>query len=273
MGKKTFNIAFVWYWDKASSVIDNWRDGLKAALEIVGQEHQVDWYIDKQVPKDDYDWILTWSDAQCGFLDRPYKAKKGLFLTAMPQDYTKLRNLDVVFCESDPILEAVRAQGIRAVKAFGTDTDTFKPKKGKKDIEYFYPATFSPWKQQRRIASLVKPVLFVGTVQPDGKEDYEAVKKEGRHTLEIGYFPVEKIVGYYQRAKKVVIPAIHGSERTALEAMACGIEPIVFTEKENPKLYSYIKELKESGLSPREFVLKNYSHKIYAEKILGVINE
>lgn len=261
-------IAFLWYFDKASSVVNNWRDGLRAAIELVGSKHTVDWYLDKEKPKDEYDFILFWDDSNSEFfnyLDN-YHARKGLCLTTDPQNWVNLGKLDVVYCESNPIYEAIRAQGIRAIKAFGTDIDFFTPGRRVKTIDFFYPATFSPWKRQSEIAYLGKQLTCVGTVQPDGKEELEECIKKGVN-IENGYFPARKIRDYYQKSKNVIIPAVHGSERTVLEAMACGIKPIV-THPENVRTSSYVKELEESGLTPRDFIVNNYSHYKYTEQLL-----
>lgn len=260
-------ICFLWFFDKAPQVYDNWRDGLRSAMELIGKEHQVDWIIGKEYPSYEYDAILFWDDSNSSFFSKieGYPGKKGIFLTTDPHNFENLRKVDVVYCESQPIYDAVRAQGIHAVKAFGTDTDFFTWSEKKKTIPYFYPATFSPWKRQSTVAHLGKDLLCVGTVQPDGVQELAECEKNGVK-VEVGYFPVEKIRDYYQKAQKVIIPAIHGSERTVLEAMACGIKPEV--NPENVRTYSYIKELEESGLEPREFVVKNYSHVKYAKDIL-----
>lgn len=273
MGKGgSIKIAFVWHFDKASRVISKWRDGLKAAIELIAKEHAVHWFLDKERPDDDYDAVIFWDDSNSSFFDHinEYYGKKGLCLTTDPQNFDNLRKLDVVYCESTPVYEQVRAQGIHAVKAFGTDTDFYKPKDMEKDIEYFYPATFSPWKMQRNIAFLGKRLTCIGTIQPDGVEDLQVCLNNGVN-IETGYFPARKIKDYYQRSKHVIIPAVHGSERTILEAMACGIKPDVINPN-NIKAYSYIKELEESGLTPRDFVVKNYSAEKYAKDILrGII--
>jgi hypothetical protein len=267
-------IAFVWYFEKASWVYDNWRDGLRSALDIINKKHQVSYFLDKTVPDvtDNFDFILLWDDSNSEFFKQidKFKCRKGICLTTDPQNFDNLRKVDVVFCESQPVYDAVRSQGIRAIKAFGTDTDFFKPGK-KKDIEYFYPATFSPWKLQREIAYLGKELTCVGTVQPDGVFDLTKCKENGVNVI-TDYLPVSKIRDYYQRAKRVVIPAIHGSERTVLEAMSSGIMPVVL-HPENKKTFSYLTELIESGLTPREFVIKNYSHKVYAKNLLKGICE
>ena len=266
--KSNLSIAFVWYFDKADKVYDNWRDGLRSAIELLEKKHQVEWVIGQILPEDKFDVILFWDDSNSKFFDHidKYKGKKGLFLTTTPTNFNNLRQLDVVYCESEPVYKMVRAQGIHAVRAFGTDTDFFTPDEREKDIEYFYPATFSPWKLQRNIAHLGKDLTCIGTVQPDGYEDWNECVHRGVN-VKVGYFPAEQILEYYRRSKRVVIPAIHGSERTVLEAMSCGIKPDVINPL-NIKTMSYMIEFEKSGLTPREFVVKNYSHHKYAEDIL-----
>jgi len=123
------NIAFVWYWKEASKFKDNWRDGLRAAIEEIEKEHTVKWFLDENVPEDAYDFILFWGDSYCPFFDQldRYKCRKGLCLSTMPQNFNNLKKVDVVYCESTPVYEEVRRVGIRAIKAFGTDTDFYTP--------------------------------------------------------------------------------------------------------------------------------------------------
>lgn len=270
-------IAVVWFWDKASQIFPNWRDGHRAAIEEIGKEHEVHWFLDKQIPDPGHGWdfVLFWDDSNSQFFTEVhrYDCRKGMILTTDPHNFDNLRKIDVVFVESEPVYEAVRSQGIRAIRAMGTDTNFFKPKpKVVKDIEYFYPATFSPWKRQADIAHLGEKLLCVGTIQPDGVAEYEACQASGVR-LEEGYFPVEKIRDYYQRSQHVIIPAVHGSERTVLEAMACDILPEV-TNELNQRTLSYIKEYEASGeKNPRDFVVKNYSHKVFAQNLLkGVVH-
>ena len=270
-------IAFVWYWDKAKEIYPDWRDGLRAAMELVGEKHQVDWHIGKELPDGEYDFLLFWDDSNSEMFNALGCApRRGICLTTDPHNIDNLRKLDVVFCESVPILNAVRSQGIRAIKAFGTDTDFFSPDLGvEKDIEFFYPATFSPWKRQSDIASLGEKLWCVGTVQPDGVLELDACRRNGVH-IEEGYFPVKKIRDYYRRAKNVIIPAIHGSERTVLEAMSCGVWPTILND-DNIRTKSYVEEFvkwKTDSNTPRDFILENYSHIKYAEQLLkGIEND
>jgi glycosyltransferase involved in cell wall biosynthesis len=268
------DIAFIWEWERAKEIEPNWRDGLRACLEELAKNNRVDWLL-YETPKKDYDWIITWCDSNSNFshfFTPQYKAKRGIFLTTNPTNYHNLQGFDVVFCESSVVLEECRRWGIHAVKAFGTDTEFFKPKKVKKDIEYFYPATFSPWKRQATISYLGSKLTCVGTIQPDGMGEYGACIEHGVK-CEVGYFPPEKIRDYYQRTQSIIIPAVHGSERTVLEAMSCNILPEVINDA-NEKSQTYLQEYARSECkTPREFVKKYYSGKTYAQSVLKGLNE
>lgn len=266
-------IAVIWYWPRASEIFSDWRDGIKAAVELIGKEHQVEWFLDKQVPQtDDYDALIFWDDSNSSFfpqlLNYP-KAKKGIFLTSdNGLNIGNLKQLDIVFCESKPVLTVVLTGGAKGVLGFGTDDKFFTPDLSvKKDIEYFFPGTLSPWKNQSSIAYLGDKLLICGTIQPDGYQELEACEKAGVQ-IKIGYFPVEEIRNFYRRAKRVIIPSLHGSERTWLEAASCDILPEV-TNQSNIRLQSYGREYHLSqAKSPRQFILRNYSAKHYANQIL-----
>ncbi len=263
-------IAFIWYWDKASETYPNWRDGLRKAMELIGEEHEVVWFFDKNIPEtDDWDAIYFWDDSNSSFFKHidKYHCKKGLCLTTSPSNFDNLRKLDVVFCESKVVLEQVRSQGIHGVLAFGTDSDFYTPDPTvEKDIKYLCVSCFSPWKRQRDIAYLGKDLYCVGGLEPDGQEDYQAVVDAGA-TVEVGYFSAEHIRDLYRRAENVIIPAKHGSERTVLESLSMGIVPIL-TDKNN-KTYTLWREYLDSGLDSglglRDFILRNYSGQIYAK--------
>jgi len=261
-------INWIWEWEKAKEIEPNWRDGLRAATEIIGREHKTTWKLN-ELPDDDCDWIITWCDSNSQFSRNvsSYKAKRGIFLTTHPTNWVNLLGFDIVFCETSIIYNECRQMGINAKRAFGTDDSFFSPVSKEKDIEYFYPATFSPWKLQSKIAHLGNKLLCVGTIQPDGQAEYDTCVNNAVIT-EVGYFPPEKIRDYYRRSKEVIIPAIHGSERTVLEAMSFNILPQVIN-KENKRAMSYLTEYKQSGMiMPRAFIQKYYSAEKYAEDIL-----
>lgn len=260
-------INFIWYWNRAMEIAPNWQDGLRAALMELGKRHTVNILLGEIEPLDDADFILFWGDSNCPFfqhLDK-YTAKKGIILTTDPHNLDNLRKLDVVYCESKPVYDQVRAAGIHAVLAFGTDTEFYTPTDVVKDIPYFYPATFSPWKRQSAIAHLGGRLLCIGTTQPDGFGEKGACEENNVKILE-GYFNPDLIWDCYNRARFVPIPAVHGSERTCLEAMSMNIVPTV--NPDNKKTLSFVEGYIHSGYNtPRDFVLANYSPEIYAKNI------
>lgn len=268
MGEESMKIAFIWYYDKASEIMPNWRDGLRAAIEEIEKEHQVDWYLDKKLPTGEYDFYLVWDDSNTQV---PDFGRMGLCLTTDPTNIENLKRFEAVYCESDLIFDEVRKQGIRAIKAFGTDSNFFTPDETEKDIEYFYPATFSPWKRQEKIADLKDQLTCVGTIQPDGVAQYDACVRNNVN-VKVGYFPAEDIRDLYRRSKRVIIPAEHGSERTVLEAMSMNI-PIKITSTTNTKVQWLLNEaavdrLNNGTKTTRDFILKYYSPEVYAQALM-----
>lgn len=266
-------ICFIWYWNRASEISPNWRDGYTACVEELGKEHDIDVYMDEDLPDpaEPYDFIWLWADPNSPVLQeiQNRQGKKGVSLTTMPQNMQNLKGLDVIYCESQPVTDAVRAAGFHAVKAFGTDEQFFSPDDSvEKTIPYFYPATFSPWKRQSELAYLGPLLTCVGTVQPDGLAEKEACDLAAVN-IEEGYFPAQKIRDMYRRTQRIIIPAVHGSERTVLEAMSMNIPVEVTHPDTNFKTASYLEEYKKSGCkSTREFILKEYSAAKFAENIM-----
>ena len=268
---KKISICFCWAWDRAAEIYPHWRDGLRTAIEIIGKKHNVDWILGEE-PQDKYDFILFWTDSQNPILQKHYSCPTGLcYGSTFPPDVNKLRDLKVIYVENSITYDLVRRDGLRAIKAFGTDTDFFSPIKREKCMEYFYPATFSPWKRQSKIAHLGGNLLCVGEIQPDGQQEYKACLDAGVQ-LRGRYTPSAEIVDYYRWCKKVIIPARYGSERTVLEAMSMDILPEV--AEDNDRAMTFINEFKESKIkSPREFVIKNYSAEKYAKQLLRGIEQ
>ena len=265
------NIDLVWYFSKAHWVYPLYRDGVRAAMEEIARRgHTVRWHLglDPQIPTDS-DFILLWDSSGSQFIKRlkDYPQRKGIILTTdLGMDVEALRPFDIVFAEAQPVVDKIRPYGIRVVKAFGTDTDFFRPTYEEKLYKAFYPATFSPWKRQNLFADKYgRDGLCVGTVQPDGWGIYEHCIRQGTHVI-TGYLPAKLLKALYNMSEFVDITGWEGSGRTVLEAMSLGKDVLV--SPENHKCQSYIDEYTRSGLEPRDFVLKNYSEKTYADAIL-----
>lgn len=286
-------IAVIWPWKGAKQFKPQIKDGLISALnDIVAKKHQVDWFLeDDEPPVGKYDWIMPWGVAGIPFNNtiEKYKCKKALFCAGHADDTANLKKFDVVFVESPLIYKQLRPYCWNIELAFGVNTDEYKPLDVPKMIDAVYPATFSGWKRQQLFAEALKHRgLVFGVMQPDGAKYYQHCYYSGTMTL-AGLMPQQLMAFMYNVSRTCVITSWHGSERTALEALACNL-PVVVTNdnaltcsllpKEgaitcDPKPY-YIKEAFEKALTftnlkNREYVLANWTHRHYAKKILAAI--
>ena len=265
-------------------------DGLHAALRLVGEKHEVVWFLAEDEPDDTYDWILPWGVGSLPFNNtiEKYRARKALLCAGHPDDTANFNKFEVIFVESPKVLEQVRPHCRRAVLAFGTDTDLFKPTKAPKVYPTFYPATFSEsWKRQTLFArGSVRGGLACGVVQPDGLVGVRWCEEYGVHTLE-GLVPTYIVAQLYNMAHVGIITSWHGSERTVLEMMASNL-PLVIT-RDNELACSLVTDeciqveptaeaIREGfheaygkTVNTRQHVVDNYSHFKYAERILSVL--
>jgi hypothetical protein len=265
-------IDVLWYFDKAEWVWPNYRDGVRAAMEVLeDRDHTVRWHLglDPQVPADS-NFILIWAESTTPAIEKvkDHPAKKGLLLTTdLGLSIEHLRAYDVVFAEAQPVVDAIKPHGIHVVKAFGTDTEFFSPiTNARKEYEAFYPATFSPWKRQNLFADKwLDKGLCMGTVQPDGFDILRHVVEAKTH-IYLGYAPAERVRDFYRRSRVVDITGWEGSGRTVIEGLSMGMA--VRVSPDNHKCLSYLKEWEKSGLTPREFAQKYYSEEVYADQLL-----
>lgn len=272
-------ISTIWHFNQAKLIWPYFRDGLRSALEIISEDHEVEWVLEDGSPRLDSDFLLFWDDSNSTYVQRflDYKCRKGLILTTdLGLNIENLHNYDVVFSETKFIADKVRSHGIRSIKAFGTDDSFFNPyysNRTPQKIRWnaFYPATFSKWKRQDVFSKKHRQRgLLLGTIQPDGWD----ILKEcvgNRTQVMIGYFPVDYIRELYLMSEMVDITGYEGSGRTVLEAMSMDLP--VEVSLDNYKCRSYIRELKASGLTPRKFILKEYSAKCYADNLMKGIAE
>ena len=282
-------IAIIHPFEKARWVFPIQHDGLKAALNLIGQKHQVDWYLESYVPDDSYDWIIPWGVGSLTFnySIEKYKGRKALLCAGHPDDLENIDKFETVFVESPEVYEQMKEHCKQIILAFGTDTDFFKPTENKKMFDAFFPATYSPWKRQRLFGLAIgSRGLTCGYMQPDGVEDYKTCVENNTYTL-VGILPTVLIAQLYNMSRTCVVPAWHGSERTVLEAMSTNIPLVVVKDNilacslvtdvcikvdPNPQaLREGFYRALEKKVNTREYVIENYSHIIYAEKLLRVL--
>lgn len=280
-------IAIVHPWDRAKWTEPIQWDGLHKALQIVGQKHQVDWFLQGDEPDNSYDWILPWGVGSIPFNKtiEKYKGRKALLCAGHPQDTANFEKFEAIFVESPAVAKQILHP--KVALAFGTDTEFFRPMNEEKMFDVFFPATYSPWKRQDLLAESGKglKILTCGVVQPDGVEIFQKCNEEG-YTM-AGVVPTKLIAQLYNMSKVVCITAWHGSERTTLEAMSTNV-PLVIT-KDNELACSLttdevikidpdplcirlgIDQALSQVVNTRQHILEKYSAEKYAEKIISVI--
>jgi len=194
---------------------------------------------------------------------------------------------DLVFVESKVYEDEFKALGKRVIRAFGIDTDLFKPIKQPKIWDAIFPATFANWKRHSIFAETMgNKGVACGWMYPDHEqENWQICQEKG--TMILPHLS-HKAVAYLMNAAKTCVitsDSTGGSQRTVLEAMACNIPVIVASDSDKTTEYirdcgigetinpdpnsirKAIERLKDKEVNSREWVIKNYSAQVYADKL------
>lgn len=194
---------------------------------------------------------------------------------------------DIVFTESKSYIDWMKSKGVKkVVQAFGTNTELFKPMKMPKFWDGFFPATGAAWKRHNLFAEALKDKgLVCGWWQPHEPQCLQTCIDNGTGILH--HQMPESIVYLYNMAHTVVITSsdVGGSQRSVLEAMACNRPVIVMAdstmtseyvmeagegmivEPNVPDIQKAVAEMKGKEVNTRDWIMKNYSEFIYADKV------
>lgn len=255
-------------------------------------------YVNLHFSTDPVKALLDWNpDAILGFSDlsRPYlkelAGKKPIGLCYTGGTFLDYKNVpSIIFVESRSYLKWFREMGINAVQAFGTNTEIFKPYKQPKVFKAFFPATFAAWKRHELFAEAMgKDGLVCGWWQPHEPQCVQVCFDKGVGVLH--HQMPESIVHLYNMSHTVVITSRDdgGSQRAVLEAMACGIPPIVMDDSDKCREYveeagfgkivsptegaireaveHYIWQNLEKGQKGIDYIASKYTERHYADKI------
>lgn len=289
-------IAFVWQESSKPEVFNHWNDGLRAAMRIVEQTHEVKYY----EPWDEFeaDLILYW-EAPCTINGpngehwnriRNLPTRKILLFAGGPLKKEWVEGFDLLLVESKVNAEECDSLNIPYDIAFGVNTDIFKPQKQNKVFDAIHHGTFAAWKHQPLIAeALGSKALLIGKFQPHEQFLIDDSLKFGAVVIPKTSYD---ILPYHISSAFVccnMADVWGGGQRTTLEAMACGTPVICRTDSPKnreyieesgfgevispsvPQIQEAVKRLKEKNLSPQigiDYVNSKWTHKHYAEKIL-----
>jgi len=213
--------------------------------------------------------------------------KVGLLFAGGHEEHIYGEQYDIIFTENKYINDKFIDQGYNAKIAFGINTDIFKPYKQPKLFKAIYPAVFGMWKRQDLFASAFgKDGVCIGRYQLHEPQCLQWAQDAGCMTVPM-ILPQSAMSYFYNASEWVVSTATNdsGGQRTVLEAMACNVPIIVM--QDNYKASEYVMEsgfgfavapavneilsITDSGTKvnedSRQYVLDNWTHKHYAERI------
>lgn len=256
-------IAFVKDWHDDLEHIGGNSDGILAAVAELSKRHSV-----LLVTRDtglanrtiinginyanlapgEYEAVLNNSDAiVCwGSLDRPWHGTLPEGIPAIlcfaggPTSHPFLRNFDHVLVESRVYEEAFSRHITRVSRAFGTNTDIFRPEaRTTKVFDAIYPASFC---FHKNIELFAKAMGGRGLAVGNWNEETIVSK-----CLQLG-LPIMRRVSsaalcdLYNMSRCTVVPCgpDGGAQRVVLESMACGI-PVVLAN-DNDKCREFVEE-------------------------------
>lgn len=294
-------LAFLW--QGFDGRYGQWHDGLWAAMQLISKEHDVR-YFDfplESIHEFNPDIVLYWeapstlkgqhADNYRSVIDLPYK--KALLFAGGPVEPMTCYGFDLYFVESRINEEEFERLGLPWKRAFGTNTQVFKPERTVKTHKGFLQATFAGWKRQDLFAeALGQDGVVAGRTQEHDRDGYNACVKYGVKILPEQ--PVEVVARLINQSKAVVNTAAYwgGGQRCTLEAMACGVPVIVMAD--SPKNREYVDEsgagivvepnardiqkafeelTPEMGKRGVEYVKSKWTERSYADAILEGIYE
>lgn len=204
-------------------------------------------YVDLRFSPDPVRSLLEWNpDAILGFSDfsRPYlreiRGKKPIALCYTGGTFKDYKDVpDIVFVENKSYAKWMRDIGVAGVaQAFGTNTEIFRPVRQPKVFKAFFPATFAGWKRHELFAEAMgKDGLACGWWQENEPACHEVCFKYGCAVLH--HQMPESVVHLYNMSHTCLVTSRNegGSQRSVLEAMACGIPPIVMSDSDKNREY------------------------------------
>lgn len=295
-------IAFVWQGIRDPKIVHGWQDGLRLAVEKISQGFDVKFY----EPSEDIvaDIILYWEAPIT--IQHPINGvyynkvrfndgKKILLFAGGQIKKEWVDGFDLLLVESKINEQECENLGIPYLHAFGINDRDFRPIKQEKVYDGMLHGTCATYKRQWLIGeALGEKGMVCGRYQEHDAEPFDRCKKYGCKVMPE---MLPDILVYEINSSHTLIQTSDmwgGGQRATLEAMACGIPPIVMSD--SPKNMQFVEDsgfglvveptaeaikrgvqqLKDNPPSIDkgiDYVNRNYTSEIYKNQILKAINK
>lgn len=299
MNHKNPTLSFVWF--GIDGRFGKWKDGLWLAMKHLEKEYTV--YYQEPTEEIKGDIILFW-EAPCtaNGKDKEMYLKiqnnpkpKILLFAGGPIKAEWVKGFDIICVESEINKKEFAEIGIETITAFGINEEIMRPMV--MDILYdgMHHGTCASWKRQWLLGeALGDKGLVVGRYQEEDPFPFNECKKYGCNIMEEQ--PAENIAVLLNRSHACVQTSDYwgGGQRCTLEAMACGV-PVICME-DSPKNREYVEEsgfgfvvypnkeeirkavekIKENPFDPkqgRDYIMKKWTSKHYADNLIKAINK
>lgn len=238
-------------WQGLDGRYGQWNDGLRAAIRILAKTHEVRLFDFPLKGMDEFkpDIVLYW-EAPCtingkdrdnyrSVLELPYK--KALLFAGGELRKEWVYQFDLLFVESQIDEDTCARLGIPSKRAFGVNTEIMKPQKQGKAFDACFQATCASWKRHWLLAeALHEKACIVGRFQESDPIGFIRAREHGAVVLpEVS---AEGVAALLNASHTMVNCSDFwgGGQRATLEAMACGVQPIVMDD--SPKNREYVEE-------------------------------
>lgn len=270
-----------------------WSDGLYGAMKLLEKDHKVTYHLDGKcncpTPPD---VVMAWGGTE----SVPYNnalqmdTKRILLFAGGNRSPQLFEPFHVTCFENELHTTVAKAQGVRCLTAFGTNTKVFKPMFQPKIFDVVYPGAFGMWKRKDLFAKSVRGLraFSFGNIQHHEPDCWNVcVQNDIAVSPDLPQEAVPYIMGMSKTVLVLPVPFI-GGQRTVLEAMAMKLPIIVpedaplvcefarhggiIVEPTPEKIRHAIRYAPQQNNSGYEYVMENFTEVHYARKLQSALD-